>query len=276
MKTLRTILLIGLGCAAGAYGFTLWYENRSYRESLEKVRGDVLREQRHTRNLQQIASLIAPAGSSPTDIIRNTMEFVHNNSVHPESGEPEDYAFDMGDLVEHLLLAREGRGRKPRLSCGPRSYAMKEILLHGGIRSRLIQLFSDDFDTVKPHRMLEVLNPETDTWEVWDPDFRVTYVDQETGRRLDIVTIIFGRTVTLVPLDGDLKDWDRTHTRHLRDHYFEAVLFEGINQGMSYRVLMINGNKFDPDRRFSDGRTFRQWAAAQYPHPRLVVLPVNH
>lgn len=275
MRTVRRVFLVLAGCAVLIYGYRLWQENREFRASLQKARVQAAKEHRHAENLRKIKSLAVSAAARPTETIRSVMHFVHDHSVHPEGGEPEEYAFDMGDLVESLLFAAEGKGRKPRLSCGPRSYAMKEILLHCGIRSRLIQIFSDDFDPVKPHRMLEVLNPETNAWEVWDPDFRVTYVDRGTGRRLDIVTIIFGRAVTVAPLDEGRMDWDLTRTRHLKEHYFEAVLFEGINQGMSYRVLMINREKFDPDRRFADGRTFREWAEAQYPYPRLVVLPLD-
>ena len=49
---------------------------------------------------------------------------------------------------------------------------MQEILKVLGIRSRLVNLFSENSGS---HSFLEVLNPNTNQWILEDPDYNISY-----------------------------------------------------------------------------------------------------
>jgi hypothetical protein len=264
--------------------FRLAEENNKHKELLNNSQGLALEKKQYLNNLDKSKQIIDDDRATPTEIIRRTMEFVHNNSVHLIDEEHRKYAFDMPLVlnklmplvINKLLLAYQGHdSEKPHLSCGPRSYAMREILIRFGIISRLVQVFSDDYQQLKGHRLLEVFNPETESWEVWDPDFRVTFIDPDSKRRLDIMEIVFGDKEKVVPQDGAIMGWEETKTTHLREHYFEAVLFEGINIGIPNSILIINRHEFNLGKMLSDGLTLKEWMFKHYLHPRFITLPYD-
>ena len=256
--------------------FRLAEENKKYKKLLNNSQRLALEKKQYLNNLDKSKEIIDDDRATPTEIIRRTMEFVHNNSVHLIDEEHRKYAFDMPLVINKLLLAYQGHdSEKPHLSCGPRSYAMREILIRFGIISRLVQVFSDDYQQVKGHRLLEVFNPETESWEAWDPDFRVTFIDPDSKRRLDIMEIVFGDKEKVVPQDGAIMGWEETNTTHLRGHYFEAALFEGINSGMANSIVIINRHEFNLGKTFSDGLTLKEWMFKHYLHPRFIILPYD-
>ena len=89
------------------------------------------------------------------------MRYVHDHSLPAAAGQYEQYAFNVPVVLDKLVLASKGEAsEKPVLSCGPRSYAMRSILGRFNIYARLIQIYSDNYDTVQAHRLLEVFNPD--------------------------------------------------------------------------------------------------------------------
>ena len=256
--------------------FRLAEENKKYKKLLNNSQGLALEKKQYLNNLDKSKEIIDDDRATPTEIIRRTMEFVYNNSVHLSDEEHHKYALNMPLVINKLLLVYQGHdSEKPHLSCGPRSYAMMEILFRFGIISRLVQVFSDDYQQVKGHRLLEVFNPETESWEAWDPDFRVTFIDPDSKRRLDIMEIVFGDKEKVVPQDGAIMGWEETKTTHLREHYFEAVLFEGINSGMANSIVIINRHEFNLGKTFSNGLTLKEWMFKHYLHPRFIILPYD-
>jgi len=256
--------------------FRLAEENGKYKRLLSNSQRLALEKKQYLNSLDRSKEIVDHDRATPTEIIRRTMEFVHNNSVHLIDEEHRKYAFDIPVVINKLLLAYEGDdSEKPHLSCGPRSYAMREILTRFGIFSRLVQVFSDDYQEVKGHRLLEVFNPETESWEAWDPDYRVTYVDPDSKRRLDIMKIVFGDREKVVPQDGAIMGWEETKTALLREHYFEAALFESSNNGMANTIVIINRHEFNLGKTFSDGLTLKEWMFKHYLHPRFIILPYD-
>jgi hypothetical protein len=254
--------------------FRLVEENREYRKLLNKSQGLALEQRQYLDNLDKSREIIHDNRATPTEIIKRTMEFVHNNSLHLIDEEYHKYAFNVPLVINKLLLAYQGHhSEKPHLSCGPRSYAMKAILTELGISSRLVQIYSDEYENVRGHRLLEVFNPETQAWEAWDPDFRVTYVDRFTGSSIDIMTAIFGNKNNIIPRDGSIMGWRESKTEHLKKYYFKAVLFE--SDTMINNIIVVNQSAFDLDKRFSDGLTFREWAIKHYQEPRFIILPYD-
>ncbi len=249
-------------------------DKKQHLSRLDKKINEITEKQEYLNKLDKIKEIIIDDSTSPTEVIRLTMEFVHNNSLHIIDEEHRKYAFNMPFVMNKLLFAYQGHdSEKPHLSCGPRSYAMRAILAHLSITSRPIQVYSDNSQEVQGHYMLEVFNPETESWEVWDPHFRVTYINSDSKRRLDIMTIIFGDKNKVVPQDRAIIGWKETKTEHLKEHYFEAVLFENFIYGQLNSIIIINRHKFDLGKTFSDGLTFKEWAIKYYKHPRFIILP---
>jgi len=115
------------------------------------------------------------------DKINYVRHWVNANSVHLIDDEHDSYAFDVPVVI--YLLNRSGKQQrgKPHLSCGPRSYAMKEILKGLGLESRIIDIFgfSDEVPPrVNPHTLLEVFDKDNGRWSLQDPDFNVAYLDR--------------------------------------------------------------------------------------------------
>lgn len=213
---------------------------------------------------------------SSYDIIQATMKYVHENSLHLIDDEHKKYAFDIPVVLYKLFLASSGNtAEKPHLSCGPRSLAMMTILREFNIYSRLVQVYSDVSDTVEAHRLLEVLNPATQTWETWDPDYGVRYVDRENGTPVDIMTLVFSNRDNIIPIGLSAKGWVNTKTKHLKDNYFKAILFEvELEDGMGDAdIIVINRSTFNMSKVFSSGYTFREWTKKVYGNPRLILLP---
>lgn len=203
------------------------------------------------------------------------MNFVHDNSLHLVDDEHSAYAFSDLLVTKKLLLAYQGHeNEKPHLSCGPRACLMRDVLRRFGIGARTVQLFSDAHEEVQGHRLLEVFNPETQTWEVWDPDYRVTYVDALTKKSLDIMDILLADLEKILPKDGNTEGWKETNTVRLKEeNYFRAVIFEGPGRQMLNSVAVINQQKFDINKAFSNGTTFRDWARKHYRDVRFILLP---
>jgi len=234
-------------------------------------------QQQYVLRLDEIKEIILKNNTTATEVIRSAMEFVHNNSMHLEDEEHREYAFNLPVVIPKLILAYRGQeDEKPHLTCGPRAYAMKEILSRFGIYARLIQVYSDHAERVLSHRFLEVFNPETESYEVWDPTYSVTYFERGSNKRVDIMTLIFGDKNMAVPRVGDIIGWEETKTKDLRDYFFEAVLFEHFRYGMVNCTIIVNRNKFDMDKKFSDGLTFKEWAFKYYEFPRIIVLPYRN
>jgi hypothetical protein len=250
--------------------------NSEYRDKIAVLEEPKTRKQEYINNLDRIKELILKNGPAETtaDIIRAVMEFVHDNSLHLVDDEHSAYAYDGPLVTKKLLLAYQGqKNEKPHLSCGPRSCLTRDLLTRLGITSRPIQLFSTAHKDVQGHRLLEVFNPETQTWEVWDPDYRVTYVDALTKKSVDIMAILFGDLEKILPKDGNTEGWKETHTEELKeDNYFGAALFEVPPQQIQYSVIIINLEKFDIHKAVSDGLTFKDWTKKYYGNIRLILL----
>jgi len=220
----------------------------------------------------EIANRLPGSSRSPTAIIRATMEYVHNNSLHLIDDEHKRYAFNIPYVLNKMYLASVGDIKeKPHLSCGPRAYAMRAILSRFNIYSRLVQVYSDEYETHNGHRLLEAYNPDSQSWEAWDPDYGVTYVDRETKKPVDVLTLVFSDKNNFIPIGISNEGWKTTKTEKLKNNYFKAVLFEK-DSGMTNAVIIVNKSLFDMDKVFSSGFTFEEWAKKHYAYPRIILL----
>ena len=135
---------------------------------------------------QQISENAFDSEQHRINFIRN---WVNSNSVHLIDDEHDSYAFDVVLVLYKLNSFARSKGLKPHLSCGPRAYAMKAILDHMKIQSRIIDLFGlTELDNgklkVSPHTLIEVFNRDSQKWVLQDPDFNVAYANAKTGEYL--------------------------------------------------------------------------------------------
>tara|TARA_B110000261_G_C13034432_1_gene337648 strand:- start:201 stop:938 length:738 start_codon:yes stop_codon:yes gene_type:complete len=129
------------------------------------------------KNKQALKEIIFSEFSLPqTEQVKAIRNWVNTNSSHNIDGEHDQYAFQIHKVLEKLLHYHTTRNSPPHLSCGPRSYAMKEILKLVGVQSRVIDIFQVLDGVVNPHTLLEVYCNDTDRWILQDPDFNTEYV----------------------------------------------------------------------------------------------------
>ena len=233
-------------------------------------------QQNYDRALNAVARQLANGVTTKTELIYRALSFVHDNSTHRSDEDQRRYAFNTPLVIQMLQDVHSGMtNEKPGLTCGPRALAMKAILNACGITSRLVQVYSSDYESVRGHRLLEVLNPDTGHWEVWDPDYRVVYKSTHDGIRVDITSLVFDSLDQIEPWRDDLHGWEQTGMLEIRSHYFQALLFEHMEGGMKDAVIVINSARLNQTKVFSDGNTFEQWARAHYGSPRIMVFPKN-
>ena len=96
-------------------------------------------------------------------------------------------------VLSKLNQYSKGLGSKPHLSCGPRAYAMKEVLDSLNIKSRIVDLFglsSSEVSKVSPHTLIEVFEEDKQSWVLQDPDFNVAYTDKTSNNYLSVREIL--------------------------------------------------------------------------------------
>ena len=251
---------------------------KEYENALREINS---KNEEYLANLGQIKGIIDDSSNSFTDIIRNTAQFVHDNSLHLTDQEYHQYIRGnantvIPEVIKKLLLAYQSdKSKKPHIACGLRSYAMRTILQQFGIYSRLISIFSDEYEYPENHRLVEVLHPDTGAWEVWDPDFRVSFVYHDSRKPADIMDLLFGDIERIIPVNASIEGWEETNTKHLKDDFFEALMFEGIFQNTPGNIIIVNQKRFDIHKTFSNGLTFTEFAKKTYKNHRAILLPIE-
>jgi len=227
------------------------------------------------KNIRDQIKLSFPENPSAADTIRASMTYVFSNSLHLVDEEHSSYFNKTDVFLTKLYKAGLGdEEEKPHLSCGLRAISMRSILNQFDIYSRLVQLYSDSYDSVKGHRVLEVYNPDSNEWEVWDPDYGVTYINVQNGKPVNIMEMVFGNKELINPVGVLGEGWKVTKTDEIRSNYLKALKFEP-DSGPKASEFLINGTLFDLEKKFSDGLTFQEWANQYHSQnsARLLVLP---
>jgi hypothetical protein len=217
--------------------------------------------------------LRSQAFSSASEQMDFVREWVFGNSVHSVDEEHAEYAFDTAKVLSMLWKTHRTGAGHAHLSCGPRAHAMKAILDESAIPSRRVVVFSGDYPEVTSHTFLEVLNAETGTWELQDPDYNVCYEDRSTGARLPTARLVFVDLDPVTPTSMRASGWEDTGVEHLKEHFFEALLYAD-HLGEDTKLLFVNTTRFDTDKVFegNEGVTFYEFAATHYWNPLIVEL----
>jgi hypothetical protein len=211
------------------------------------------------------------AGSSRMEQARCARQFVFANSLHRTDDEHKSYAWDTPVVLRMLENHYRTRQHPPHLSCGPRSLALKAVLDALAIESRVVQVFSDDYDDVKSHTFLEVHDDQAKRWVIHDPDYDITYVDTRTGQPVPLMRLILGDLQSVVPESGRGRGWELNGTSHLKTHYFEAARYRCSQNDSD--IIMVNADRFSMQKRFpGNGQiTFAEFSAKNYLRPAFLV-----
>jgi hypothetical protein len=215
-------------------------------------------EEEFAMSSERILQLVqADKTPSKTELIDGVRSFVFHNSVHKVDEEFEQYKSDIHYLLERMIQTAEKENPPPHSACGPRTIAMRIILAHAGIQSRIVEVYSDNYDQLVSHVFLEVFNPDSQRWEVQDPDLNIYYVHKETGERLSVMELCFGDLEQAVPVSDETRGWEESGVQNLKDDYFETIIYHPqggkappIISGTP--LILVNTQRFNLDKRFPD------------------------
>lgn len=214
--------------------------------------------------LSEIVMHIRSGGGTVSEQIVRARQFVFENSVHRAPVHPQSW--DASAMVPLLWEAHTRRGEKPALLCGQRTGALRRILDALEIVNRAVTIFTDVAPGLASHTFAEVLNSDTGTWEIQDPDANVQYLG-EGGNRLPTADLLFADLNAVMPDDGRALGWKACRVNHLREMYFRAAVYfpQDLNAGKDHLVL-INSQRFDARKTFAGiNVTFPAYAARRFP-----------
>lgn len=206
--------------------------------------------------------------SERIDFIRN---WVYEKSIHKIDTEHKKYAFNTPRVLSMLWKTHQTTKGHAHLSCGPRAMAMKSILEKLEIQNRIISIFTDDNPEVNSHTFLEVFNKETKRWELQDPDFNIYYIALDTQERVATAQLIWGDLDSITPVSIDKKGWKNNNVEHLKQHYFETLMYMNHLNGEK-SVILINIDRFNAEKVFEKNGNidFYQFANKHYSNPIFI------
>ena len=85
--------------------------------------------------------------------------------------------------------------------------------------------------------------------------------------------LLFGDIEGIIPVNDAIEGWEETNTKHLKDEFFEAFMFEGVFQNTPGNIIIVNQKRFDTHKTFSNGLTFTEFAKKTYKNSRTILLP---
>lgn len=220
---------------------------------------------------QKIVALIDKERSrNKTEFIDKTREFVYQNSVKEIDSKHDEYAWNISFVLEKLYSSAKSGKNLPHLSCGPRVLAMKSILDKAGIESRIVFLFSDDFDSLKDHTVLEVFNPDSLAWEIQDLDSNSYFINRKTKERASVSQLILDsmQNFELISTEEKEKGWQDIIVRS----YLKAAMYNFSWTRNSKSVVIYNPTRFLMNKSFPDDNnlTFLQIVKDKYKNPAVI------
>lgn len=194
--------------------------------------------------LKDIVALIQdnPELTSVTSRIDFAREFVYANSIHKIDDDSSEYAYDTARVLQMLYDTYQGGKNPPHLVCDTRTYALDKILRKLKLNTRVVMIFSDEGDSVgNSHTFLEVFNPDTQAWEVQDPDYNVVYVDQRNQQRVSATDLLMYDLSSITPVSSS-PEMAESARKTLMPKYFEAMVVLARGQDS---FALINTSRYE-------------------------------
>jgi hypothetical protein len=237
------LLSFGYGLAAGTYKlppYSTFASARNYAEAhllpITPTPTPDTAAADYPEVMSKIVALVKQQNfQTKTGQIDFVREFIYQNSQHGLDAESAKYRLELPITVKMLWDYSQTHQNPPLLECSSRTVAMLYILDALGMRGRMVNVFTSDFDTLHSHTFLEVYNPDSSHWEVQDPDYDVYYVYKTNLARVSTSQIL------LEPLDhfqvqSMFPDQVEIASQSVLLHYFQAVVFHdelgGVDMGI--------------------------------------------
>jgi hypothetical protein len=176
---------------------------------------------------------------SATAIIDYTRVLIYDNAIRQPDQTDDKNVVAIQMMYDHI----QGQGDKPSLWCDGRATAFMTLLREMGIDSRLIFYYGDNTSQIQEHTMLEVFNPDTQTWEVQDALYNLYYLDAETQQRASVERLVFGPLDTIVVCGETIESCSAEAVEEYQK-YFEAFRY-GYSD-----TFWVNPDRFDVSIRF--------------------------
>jgi hypothetical protein len=174
--------------------------------------------------------------------IRAIRNWVNINSKHLIGTEHDQYAFNLHQVLEMLWLHHHNGQKLPHLSCGPRSYAMKEILNLLNIKTRIIDVFQIWDASINAHTLIEVYCEELNCWLLQDPDFNVEYVlSAYPDKPLSSLEILrCDKSQVIYATNGFNVDNEVNCTNTINDCFDQCILYRNSYEGKKSTLLVTD------------------------------------
>ena len=183
--------------------------------------------------------------------------FINRNSVHRIDERFYRYWKTPEKMIDLMTEHAIQNGPAPHMECSSRAGAMRVILRSLGFQTRAVALYQQDNNKWKSHSFLEVLNPETETWEIQDPDYNIYWINIAAGNRVGTIDLLKEARTKFVPcLAPGNCGWGKKNDEKMKIEvlydYFQIASI--INRKLSMRNLYANTQRlssFSGSRRVS-------------------------
>jgi hypothetical protein len=219
--------------------------------------------------------LLSECSSPPKDQIKAIRNWVNINSTHNIDDEHNQYAFQIHKVLEKLLQHHTTKKSPPHLSCGPRSYAMKELLKLVGIRSKIIDIFQIAGGVVNPHTLLEVYCTDADRWILQDPDFNVEYnLESEELTPLSSESALLADKSRVQYSTNGYEIENKLNCTNTIAHCFEQCVLHRLSYDGIRSIALIKDKTVLDSMIISGDKTlsFRQFLNQRGHNPRIIDL----
>ncbi len=267
--SLLLVLSFGYGVGVGARH---WPPYSAIKKASDFVQGGASDASRIAEAAARIAALAGShAEASMPAQAQFAREFVFYHSIHQIDSEHARYAWDVSTVLDmlyrHYLTGRD----PPHLSCGPRAIALKAVLDAMGTESRLVHVFTSDYDEIRSHTLLEAYDVDSARWVIEDPGYDVSYVDTATGEPVPLLGLVLGNAQSVVPVSRRGRGWKSNDVDCLLAHYFQAAKYDSSDAAVD--VIFVNTDRFSVTKRFpaNDNMTFAEFSRKNYRRPVFVL-----
>ncbi len=169
-----------------------------------------------------------------TEKVRN---FVNSKSIRVSNNEIRNYNENDSKKMIQMMIGEENKlPIKPQLSCSARTLVMQEILNSLGIKSRIVNYFSENHGS---HTFLEVLNEKSGKWILEDPDYNVSYRFNGKDKKISLADTIINSTDDFKPCRNDICSWEYAENLKV---FTGAGLYFNFDHSP---VILINSKKFN-------------------------------
>jgi hypothetical protein len=103
------------------------------------------------------------------------------------------YAPDYSDAAQQMYEHSLGNGELPQMYCNGISTTMLTVLWELGYESRLVFLYGEVEGWISQHTVLEIFNPDTQSWEVHDGTRDSYFIEKSSGERVAIDALVFAQ-----------------------------------------------------------------------------------